>query len=407
MTAGISAVLLMIHTRYIYHAIHIMKVREMGKTDIEVREYFQNRERFADLFNYMLYDGRQVLQPQDLRPADTAEIAVPYGNKAREPVQRFRDNAMVCSVMRDDRTAYVVLGVESQTYVHYAMPVRNMLYDSMNYAGQVERAGETYRRKQRMQSQKGESVPEQPAEDQHGNEPSVTENTVTEHPAKDRRWGDAFLSNFQREDRLMPVITLVVYFSPGQWDGPRSIHEMLCVRDEGILRYVPDYRIHLLAPSELADNEYRRFRTSLGQVLEFIRLSGDKEKLDVLVHSDRRYRSLDRESANLINVVTRSKLTIDEQEEEIDMCKAIDDMRKESEANGFSRGEASGFTKGEARGFTRGEASGFTKGENNALINAVKNVMEAFHVSLETAMDSLKVEPEKRAVLIQMMENIK
>ena len=39
--------------------------------------------------------------------------------------------------MDDGRAAYVVLGVEAQDAVHYAMPVRCALYDAANYAGQV------------------------------------------------------------------------------------------------------------------------------------------------------------------------------------------------------------------------------------------------------------------------------
>lgn len=31
----------------------------MGKLDIKSKIYFQNKERFADLFNFKLYGGRQ------------------------------------------------------------------------------------------------------------------------------------------------------------------------------------------------------------------------------------------------------------------------------------------------------------------------------------------------------------
>ena len=41
------------------------------------------------------------------------------------------------AIMEDGETAYVLLGIENQTEVHYAMPVRNMLYDAMQYNQQV------------------------------------------------------------------------------------------------------------------------------------------------------------------------------------------------------------------------------------------------------------------------------
>ena len=33
---------------------------------------------------------------------------------------------------------YVLLGIENQTRIHYAMPVRNIIYDALQYGKQVE-----------------------------------------------------------------------------------------------------------------------------------------------------------------------------------------------------------------------------------------------------------------------------
>lgn len=37
------------------------------------------------------------------------------------------------TVMTDDKAAYVLFGVEAQTDIHYAMPVRNVIYDALQY----------------------------------------------------------------------------------------------------------------------------------------------------------------------------------------------------------------------------------------------------------------------------------
>ena len=117
----------------------------MGKLDIKSKIYFQNKERFADLFNFKLYGGRQQIRAEDLKPFDSAEVIVPYGDKTGQPIQRFRDNASIWASMQDDHSAYIILGIESQANIHYAMPVRNMLYDSANYAWQVRQAAASYR----------------------------------------------------------------------------------------------------------------------------------------------------------------------------------------------------------------------------------------------------------------------
>ena len=44
-------------------------------------------------------------------------------------------------------TAYAVFAVEGQGETHYAMPVREMVYDAMNYAGQVKALSDKHRKK--------------------------------------------------------------------------------------------------------------------------------------------------------------------------------------------------------------------------------------------------------------------
>ena len=163
---------------------------------------------------------------------------------------------------------------------------------------------------------------------------------------------------------------------------------MLSIHDAGLLKYIPDYRINLVAPAELQENEYRKFHTPLGQVIEYIRVSRDKDKLDQLIQKDPRYSRMDRDSANLINAVTNSKLTYPEEGDEIDMCKAIDDMRADAKAEGIEEGRA----EGRAVGIEEGRAEGKTE----SLVSSIKNVMDSIHVSIEEAMDILKVDPQKR-----------
>ena len=318
----------------------------MGKLDIETKTYFQNRDHFADLFNFKLYGGRQLIHSADLKPFDSAEVVAAYGNQAKHPRQVFRDNVSIWASMQDDHSAYIILGIESQANVNYAMPVRNMHYDSTNYAGQIRRKADSYRDKKKPLNEKVKLT------------------------------GAEYLSGFRKEDRLMPVITIVVLFNADTWDGPRSIHEMLSIHDADLLKFIPDYRINLVAPADFQEDEYRKFHTPLGRVLEYIRVSRDKEKLDQLLQKDSSYRRMNRDSANLINAVTSSKLTYPEEEDEIDMCKAIEDMRSEAEAKGREEGRAEGNTE--------------------RILTDLKNVMDSINVSIEEAMDILKIDPLKR-----------
>ena len=110
----------------------------MGKLDIDAKQYFGIAARFADAFNFLLYDGKQVIVPEDLKELDAAEIVLPFKNKDRDRIQRQRD---LLQAMTEGSAIYIILGSEMHSEIHYAMPVKDGLYDMMNYAAQVEKDG--------------------------------------------------------------------------------------------------------------------------------------------------------------------------------------------------------------------------------------------------------------------------
>lgn len=68
------------------------------------------------------------------------------------------------------------------------------------------------------------------------------------HQEKKDLEGGEYLSGFSKQDRLIPVITLVLYFGMEPWDGARSLKEMLDLSElpEGLKELVSDYPMHLL-----------------------------------------------------------------------------------------------------------------------------------------------------------------
>lgn len=111
---------------------------------------------------------------------------------------------------------------------------------------------------------------------------------------------DEYLSGFWKSDRLLPVVTLVIYFGAGEWDGPMSLKEMYTDCDTEILKYAADYRINLVAPSRLSDDEIDEFATSFREIMKYIKYSTDGEKL----------------------------------KETVDMCLAIQEIREEGREEG-------------------------------------------------------------------------
>lgn len=73
---------------------------------------------------------------------------------------------------------------------------------------------------------------------------------------------------------------------------------------------------------------------SLKEVILYIKYYKDKDKLQEVTQANLSFRSLDRQAAEAINVITNSKLKYREGKERIDMCAAIEEMRTDGEIEG-------------------------------------------------------------------------
>ena len=304
----------------------------MAAKDIITKEYMKDASIFADAFNSFLFDGEPVIDPLKLHAMDTTEITVPYGEGNTEaPVQKFRDNLKYLTAMTDETAAYLILGIENQTDVQMAMPVKNMVYDALQYAAQVEKAAKSHRKaeKERTEARKNKEK---------------NKEVVSRPNSKE------YLSGFYQDDQLVPVITLVILFNPAPWDGPISIHEMLSVKDERILSFVPDYKVNLIAPAHMDMEDMNKLKTSLREVLLYIKYSKDKEKLKQVVLSDERFKHVERSAVSVINVITNSKIKFEEKGEEINMCQAIMEMREEERLIGREEGWEEGRKEGREEG---------------------------------------------------------
>ena len=214
-----------------------------------------------------------------------------------ETVQKYRDILKKTVVKEDGETVYLLLGVENQTDIHYAMPVRNLIYDALQYGKQV------------------------------------SDITAENRKTGKKRSGGEYLSGFYKEDKLTPVITLVIHFGTELWDGPESLHEMLRVNDKKILDYIPDYRIHLIDPARLTKEQLELFQTSLREVLGCIKYAKDKEGLkEYITENTRMY--MENAAAQVIKAITNTPITISEEEEEINVCQAVDEMIEDGRAEG-------------------------------------------------------------------------
>ena len=219
-------------------------------------------------------------------------------------MQKLRDIFKNASIKYTGKSYVVLIGVENQSDIHYAIPVKNMFYDVMAYGNQVKETAKKHRKE------------------------------------KDTATSDEFLSGFTKTDKLIPVITITVYLGTKEWDGPRKLSDMFGDVDEELLPFIPDYRINLLAPREITD--FTGFRTSIRQLFEVLKNAYDKEKMQEVLQNDEKFSKVDRETVEAINLFAGTDIDIDEKEEVIDMCKAWEEQKNEGRELGREEGRELG-----------------------------------------------------------------
>lgn len=282
----------------------------MGKKDTITKEYMSNPEYFADAFNYYLFGGKQIISVNDLTEKDSSELGMIFKNETEEIIQKTRDILKECIIMEDNKHTYLVLGIENQSHIHYAMPVKNMIYDALNYDQQVAEKAKQHRIEKDLQ-------------------------------------GNEFLSGFSKTDKLKPVITLIVYFGTENWDGPRCLKDMFDESSKNVLQYVSDYKLNLIIPKEIDD--FSKFKTDFGKAMKYISVADKKEEY-IRVSNDTLYKTLNVETAILLNNCIGLQIPIKEGEVQIDMCKAWEELKLEVIEEGLAQGMAQGMAQGRLEG---------------------------------------------------------
>ena len=306
--------------------------RKLGVKDSKAKEYLSDNRRFSEICNYMLFGGAKIIKPQDLKECDSTEVLSIFGIDRKQIIrQKWRDLLKSVSVKYTGNMYIVLIGIEAQTDVHYAMPVKTKMYDALNYGDQVNEA------KKRHQKN------------------------------KDYKSSEEFLSGFTQDDKLTPVITITLYLGTSKWDGPRSLSEMMPQMDERIFPLINDYKINLLNPLELTD--FSMFETGLRPLFEVLKNASDERKLNDLITTDDIFKKVDVETIAAMNLFAGTDIEYEEKEEVINVCKAWEDHKKLGIQQGENKMLFTLVTKGKLDIDTAAEEAGVSVSEFEKLMS--------------------------------------
>ena len=117
-----------------------MCIKERNASDSTCKKLLRDKGCFADLCNYAFFQGRQVIQPEELVSREN-DLSTLIG-KVDKPteIKRYRDVVRKASIHGD----YVIIGVEHQSTFDEKMIFRILNYDATIYINQVESKQEVY-----------------------------------------------------------------------------------------------------------------------------------------------------------------------------------------------------------------------------------------------------------------------
>ncbi|MDO5813132.1 MAG: Rpn family recombination-promoting nuclease/putative transposase [Bacillota bacterium] len=117
-----------------------MCIKERNTSDTTCKKLLRDEGCFADLCNYAFFNGRQVIQPEELvsRENDLSTLIGKVDNPTE--IKRYRDVVRKASIHGD----YVIIGVEHQSTFDENMIFRMLNYDATTYINQAESKQEVY-----------------------------------------------------------------------------------------------------------------------------------------------------------------------------------------------------------------------------------------------------------------------
>lgn len=281
------------------------------KPDTVLKNYWNDNEQFADLFNAVLFDGESVIKADELEDADTEESTVLENKEYVESIQASRDVIKIQKKSKTLGVEFVMYGLENQERIHYAMPMRVMGYDYMAYKKQYDSNSKKYQNSKGMDE-------------------------------------DEYLSRMKRTDKFTPVITVVVYYGEKPWDGATSLHGMLNIPPK-MINLISDYKMNLVEARENNLALHNINNVDLFNLLEILldKSSKLKEIRDKAIEYTDKH-NVDKSVIMTVAGAANSRIDYNslEKKGDADMCTVFEETRLE----GILEGRLEGRLEGEAKG---------------------------------------------------------
>jgi hypothetical protein len=206
--------------------------------------FWRDNKNFAEVFSKAVFNGLFVNPDQlvDLNVAESTMLRLKDG--ATTTLKQTRD---VIKALSSDGAWLVILGVENQTHIDFLMPFRVWELNFINVARQVDDIRKKHQAERdavKKAKEKGEVVQER-----HLSEAEI-------------------LSGFYSDDKLTPVITLVIYYGQEEWRSPLKLSDLF--KDSLFTGFADDMPMYLLDVRHMSKEKLDSYSPALNAFFGFL-----------------------------------------------------------------------------------------------------------------------------------------
>ena len=293
----------------------------MGEPNNALNVYMRRSDWLRSVLEY--YMGEKLPESWVIEPGDGF-----YTVRSPKGKLSFRQRDCMRRVQAWGGSFY--LGLENQETVNLTFPWRLMELDGLVYGTEIEEVQERNR-------------------------------------AIGAKYGveDDFKYAYRKEDRLLPVLNLTLYWGRKTWERPLALRDMVEMDSlPGKLKDLfEDHRVHLIHMRRIPEEDLQKMGSDLKYVLGIMKRTGSRKRYEQYIWENREYFSrVPKSAVDVIDVCTGIKditscleYTLNQEtgEEEADVCKALNEIKKGAERKGIKKGVKQGIQQGVKQGETR------------------------------------------------------
>lgn len=303
--------------------------------DVVMKSLLEMNDVFSDIVNVNIFHGKPVLKADMLRAMPTEGHYTDLKWKDLQGAKEQKEDGIQKkhhSLFRDvlkevddlDGCCFAVIGQESQTGISNTMPVRVMGYNYVEYKRQIQKL--------------------------------MAENRGNNH--------SAYTKEIHDNQKLCPVITIVLYFGLEEWTKPLTLLDMLRLPDDNQTIWkelIGDYSIRLIPMRNQPEEIRNLYQSDYRLIAEYLACCNDKKELDKAIQKYGRNLLHMEEVLDMLEVFSgdrhyeKLKEICYEQakktgEKVQDMCLLLDMYWNDGVEHGIKQGMECGMERGMERG---------------------------------------------------------